>query len=141
MSNFTFLDAVETSLKDALLHFNLAPLSSRRHISMLGLIHKCQLGIAPTCLSSFFPRARSTLYNFNKNVRPVHDKQIACHVTPSCPIIFRRSVFALVRVYNKLPADVVAAKNVSTFQRKLQAMLKTCAEDDVLNWHELFNII
>ena len=48
-----FLDAVQTSLKDALLHFNLAPLSSRRHMAMLGLIHKSQLGIAPDCLSNF----------------------------------------------------------------------------------------
>ena len=48
-----FLDVVQTSLKDVLLHFNLAPLGSRRHISMLGLIHKSQFGIAPTCLSNF----------------------------------------------------------------------------------------
>ena len=61
-------------------------------------------------------------------------------MTPSCPVIFRRSVFALVRVYNKLPPDVVAAKTVSLFQRKLQAMLKSSASSDVLNWHELFNI-
>ena len=61
-------------------------------------------------------------------------------MTPACPVIFRRSVFALVRVYNKLPPDVVAALSVSSFQRKLQAMLKTSAESDVVDWHELFNI-
>ena len=135
-----FLDAVETSLKDALLHFNLAPLSSKRHISMLGLIHKSQLGIAPTCLSSCFPRARSTLYNFSDSLSPIHDRQVACHVTPSCPIIFRRSVFALVRVYNKLPADVVSATSVSLFQRRLTALLKASARSDAPKWDELFNI-
>ena len=80
------------------------------------------------------------MYNFNDNLSPVHDRQIACRVTPSCPIIFRRSVFALVRVYNILPAEVANSKNVSLFQRKLQAMLKTSVSNDVLNWHELFNI-
>ena len=80
------------------------------------------------------------MYNFNNNLSPVHDRQIACRVTPSCPIIFRRSVFALVRVYNKLPQDVVAALSVSTFQRKLQAMLKTSVGNDVVDWHELFNM-
>ena len=107
---------------------------------MLGLIHKCQLGIAPICLSRFSPKARSTLYHFNKNVALVHDHQIQCHVTPCCLAIVRRSVFALVRVYNRIPPDVVAAKNVSLFQRKLQAMLKSSVSSDVLNWHELFNI-
>ena len=107
---------------------------------MLGLIHKCQLGIAPACLSSFSPKARSTLYNFNKNFSPVHDHQVACHVTPSRPVIFRRSVFALVRVYNKLPPDVVAAKSVSAFQHKLQAMLKVSTSSGMTNWHELFNV-
>ena len=122
------------------MHFNLALLSSRRHISMLGLIHKYQLGIAPTCLSSFFPRARSTLYNFSDSLSPIHDRQVACHVTPSRPIIFRRSVFALVRVYNKLLADVVSATIGSLFQRRLTALLKASASSDVPKRDELFNI-
>ena len=135
-----FLNVVGVSLKNALLRFNLAPLSSRRHISLLGLIHKCQLGIAPTCLSRFPQKARSTLHNFNSNFCPVHDHQVACYVTPACPVIFRRSVFVLVRVYNKLPPDVVATLSVSTFQRRLQVMLKISTENDVGGWHELFNI-
>ena len=61
-------------------------------------------------------------------------------MTPACLVIFSRFVFALIRVYNKLPPDVVAALNVSNFQRKLQAMLKTSAGNDVVDWHELFNI-
>ena len=135
-----FLKVVQIFLKGVLLQFNLAPFISKHHIAMLGLIHKTQLGIAPTCLNNLFPRARSTLYHSNTNLSPVHDRQIVRHVIPYCPIIFRRSIFALVRVYNELLADVVSAKTVSVFQWRLTAMLKTSALGDVLNWHELFNI-
>ena len=110
---------MQTSSRDALLDFNLASLFSRCHIGMLGLIHKCQLGQAPLCLSQFSPKARSTLYNFSVRCSPVHDRQVACRVGPSRPVIFKRSVFGLVTVYNKLPADVVSATSVSSFQRKL----------------------
>ena len=48
-----FLEELQVSKKDALLNFNLAPLSARRSISMLGLLHRTQLGIAPPMLSSF----------------------------------------------------------------------------------------
>ena len=37
---FYFLEAVQISLKDVLLQYHLAPLSSKRHIAMLGLIHR-----------------------------------------------------------------------------------------------------
>ena len=48
-----FLEEVQVSLKDALLNFNLAPLSTRRDMSMLNLLHRTQLGVAPLALSSF----------------------------------------------------------------------------------------
>ena len=135
------LDVVQSSSKDVLLQFNLAPLHCRRHIGMLGLIHKTQLGLAPSCLSQFFPKASSTLYKFSVGCRPVHDRQVACHASSSCPVIFKRSVFALVQVYNKLPAEAVEAVSVSIFQRRLQEMLKTSAKGNMQNWHDLFNIV
>ena len=48
-----FSEELQVSKTDALLNFNLAPLSARRSISMLGLLHRTQLGIAPPMLSSF----------------------------------------------------------------------------------------
>ena len=48
-----FLEQIHVSISDALLIHNLAPLSARRSISMLGLLHRTQLGIAPPMLCNF----------------------------------------------------------------------------------------
>ena len=135
-----FLEELQVSKKDALLNFNLAPLSARRSISMLGLLHRTQLGIAPPMLSSFFPNAKSTMYNYCVGSSPCHNRQIACYVGPKSPVYFRRSIFGLVRVYNKLPAEIVAAASTSIFQHRLQAMLKTLAKDDAPNWFNFFKL-
>ena len=107
---------------------------------MLVLIHRCQLGIAPPCVASFFPKAVNTLHKFNIGV-PAHDRQVACRVGPGCPTIFRRSVFALVRVYNKLPTKTVEARKTNVFQRRLQIELKTCARNDVQHWYKIYHIV
>ena len=49
----SFLDEISVSAKTALLDFNLAPLVARRDIAMLCLLHRTQIGTAPTCLSNF----------------------------------------------------------------------------------------
>ena len=107
---------------------------------MLVLIHRCQLGLAPPCVASFFPRVESTLHKFNFGV-PAHDRQVACRVSPGCPIIFRRSIFALVRVYNALPIQIVDARKINVFQRRLQMELKTSAKNDVQDWYKKYHIV
>ena len=92
-----FLEAVSISLKHTLIDLNFAPLSSRRHIGVLGLIHRCQLGFPPPCLANFPQRARSTMCNLSE-LHPPHDGRVACSVGPNCPMIYRRSIFARVRV-------------------------------------------
>ena len=135
-----FLEELQVSKRDALLNFNLAPLTARRSISMLGLLHRTQLGIAPPMLSAFFPSAKSTMYNYSVGSTPCHNRQIACYVGPKSPVCFRRSIFGLVRVYNKLPTEIVAAPSTSIFQHRLQAMLKTLAKDDAPNWFNSFKL-
>ena len=54
-----FLRDVGLSRKDALLRFSLAPLSSRRDIAVLGLIHRSALGLGPRMLQRFFSAASS----------------------------------------------------------------------------------
>ena len=132
---------MQISKKDALLKFNLAPLSARRSISMLGLLHRTQLGTAPSILCDFFPSAKSTMYNYNVgSSSPCHDRQIACYVGPKSPVYFRRSIFGLVRVYNKLFAEIVVAPSTSIFKHRLQAMLKTLAKEDAPNWFSYFQV-
>ena len=50
-----------------------------------------------------------------------------------------RSVFALVRVYNLLPADVVAAKSVKQFQKLLTNNAKSDCVNSKNNWSTKYN--
>ena len=134
------LEELQVSEKDALLIFNLAPLSVRRSMSMLGLLHRTQLGIAPPMFNAFFPVAKSTMYKYSTTHFPCHNRQIACYVGPKSPMYFRRSIFGLVRVYNKLPAKVVEASNSSIFQNRLRMMLKTSAVEDCIEWPKIFSL-
>ena len=49
-----FLRELGISENDALLHFNLAPLHTRRDIAMLGVIHRAAIGRAHPQLRVFF---------------------------------------------------------------------------------------
>eukprot|EP00959_Pyramimonas_sp_CCMP1952_P394801 8272026-Pyramimonas_sp.AAC.2 len=46
-----FLNSLGISASDALFYFDLAPLSSRRDMSILGVIHRTVLGLGPLCCS------------------------------------------------------------------------------------------
>jgi len=81
---------------DALVHFHLAPLSVRRDIAMLGVIHRAALGKGPAHFQKHFPLASPPL---RKIIEP---RTLLRH-----PIV-KMSVFGLVAVYNLLPPRVVA---------------------------------
>ena len=61
---FKFLHELGTTDDDALFHFNLAPLSCRRDIAMLGLIHRCVLEKGPehfgTCFAASPQQSNNT---------------------------------------------------------------------------------
>lgn len=137
-----FLETAQCSSKDALLEYNLFPLSSRRSISMLGLLHHTQIGTAPNNLNKLFPKARSTLYHFSvPSCNPSHDKQIQSCIGPRSSITLRRSIFGLIPIYNKLPAHVISAETAKLFQNRLQSMLKLRAKEGVQNWPSTFDVV
>ena len=79
-----FLRECGLSDKDALLHFNLGPLETRRDIAMLGLIHRSVLGGGPRHFANMFlPSPRS--------VSQKHDKQLLSHRSPRHLQILSRS--------------------------------------------------
>ena len=49
------------------------------------------------------------------------------------------SVFGLIFVYNSLPADTVAMKDVTEFQRALQDLVKQAALDMNARWKKLLS--
>jgi hypothetical protein len=112
------LDAIQTRfLHDAgidevaaLMVFNLAPLSTRRDIAMLGVLHRAALGEGPPQLRQIFRRRPGSLLLEDVNDSARH------------PLI-KRSIWGLVAVYNRL----CGARHIATvadFQKYLQERLK-----------------
>ena len=126
-----FLRAVGITEVDALVTFKLAPLSTRRDIATLGVIHRSVLGLGPASFRSFFcldpspPPPRSRL----RHHRRLHD-----------PCDFRAQDFLLrsalggVRLYNILPDFIVAANTVREFQSRLQAFVVFRAQQGCADW-------
>ena len=122
-----FLDFLGVSVERAFLDFNLAPLSVRRQMAALGLIHRCVLDKAPIAISAFFPRigVRHVAYATRLEAAR-HDKQIVDKVRGSESQVFKRSLFGFARVYNRLPQGIVDSLSVGAFQRELQSAVRRC---------------
>ena len=126
------LDAVQTRfLMDigvneltSLVSFRLAPLSTRRDIAMLGVLHRTMLGKGPNHFSEFFQRDPQHPYKF-----------IDPRIATKSPLI-KRSALGLVAIYNMLPHRVVRAKSVSAFQSCLQDLCIELATSNFPQWSE-----
>ena len=138
-----FLRNVGLSDRDALFDYRLAPLTSRRDIAMLGVLHKVVLGIAPKQISDLFPILgvvdEPFLRQRVRHFRPLHDKQISTQADFMSTDLMQRSLFGLVRCYNQLPQSVVESKSVRAFQGLLQFGLKSMASSNRDSWQTLFS--
>jgi hypothetical protein len=117
---------VGVSAKDLFLNWNLAPLSDRRDMAMLGMMWKVVVLRGNPVLGKFLrvqPGSRWKLLS-------VWD-QLTNSVT-------RRSLFGLIEVWNELPEAVVAVGSVSTFQAKLQALMRFQAEHG-FGWRDFYS--
>ena len=120
--------------------FNLAPLSMRRDIAMLGVIHRAVLKQGPKQLHKWFfvvtpgvkPGTRSC-------VQKSRSHQVFDYMNGSQSELLRRSAFGLTSVYNSLPEKTVLAKSVKAFQRELQAEAKRSVENGSPNWAYLYD--
>ena len=114
-----FLRSLGISAGDALIHFNLAPLNTRRDISILGVIHRSVLGLGPSCLQSFFrldtspPPARAPRRHARHIVEPSY----------TSPDFLLHSAVGATRIYNLLPDSIVRASAVPVLQRRLQQLV------------------
>ena len=94
---------------------------------MLGVLHKCTLGIAYPSLAYMFPAVSPTQTQTRYYTRlgsRRHNKQILDRCQGDQLEFFRRSLFGLVGVYNLLPQDVVDLKSVKSFQSALTAIAR-----------------
>ena len=140
------LEAAGASKVDVVLKLNLAPLAARRDIALLGLIHRTVLGGGPNHFKKFFKLAgpHEGAHAGRHRLQLIEDN--SGHWTDfafpgSRPAEYiRRSMFGLVGIYNRLPAEVVeAASTVGTFQSGLQRMLKDAAASGVIGWERIFS--
>ena len=124
-----FLREMGISKNDAAIRFKLLPLSVRRNIALLGVIHRAVLKEGPLPLHDFFPlavgTARSGTTTRAQGAR--HNRQVLdfCDVHFRTDM-FRRSAFGYVSVYNALPQHVIDSVSVKCFQHKLQAAVFHC---------------
>ncbi len=124
---------------EALHHFNLAPLETRRDIAMLGVIHRAVLGKGPRQLQNLFVVNASPVRRLGlRSSGRIHSRTVHGPCECICLDYCLLSVLGLARVYNLLPEHIVVAQSVSSFQKRLQKLLRQCSFN-VLQWHQLFS--
>ena len=135
----TFLRRLELTEQEALANYNLAPLSTRRDLAMLGLVHRTVLGESPPQFAKwFFPAGPG--HTLNTRLRAGrHCKQLHDYLDGTQTALLRRSALALPRVYNSLPEATVLCKTVKDFQGALQKEVKRAAKAGVDNWQSYFS--
>ena len=129
------LDAVQARfLRDigvddiiALDKFNLAPLSARRDMAMLGLIHRTVLGKGLEHFKTVFRRD------------PQHSHRVEDPRRAYKSPLVKRSALGLVAVYNMLPLSLLCQKSVTAFQKGLQGIVRKYAVSGHEQWSEVFS--
>ena len=126
---------MKLSPSEAFLSHNLAPLSLRRSIAMLGFLYKCVRGVAPTLCCSLFTLDNRRNENLRSNER-LHKFQLVDPVGVSASPLLRRSIYSLVTFWNHLPQDVITASSIKSFQSRIsdlakEAVRKGCSIDDL----------
>ena len=139
----TFLKEVGLTELEALEKYNLAPLSVRRDVALLGVVHRTVLGEGPPQFRRWFYPAEPTRHSYwtrRQVIKTKHGKQLHDYLDSSQTALLRRSPLGLPRVYNELPAEAVACKTVKTFQRVLQQLVLKEGLAGKEEWHKLLKV-
>ena len=98
-----------------MVEFRLAPLSCRRDMAMLGVLHRTALKKGPSHLERFFYHAEGATRTGTRLSENRHHWQLTEHRRGRFLEILRRSAPGLVAVYILRPAEVIAADTVKDF--------------------------
>ena len=128
-----FLNGIDISDHEAFLHYNLAPLSCRRDLAMLAVIHKVVLGKGVPHLNDFV--------KMDTDVAPRGCRQYrrVCEHVGNLPDYLRRSLIGYLWIYNRLEVHVVAHNCVHAFQSAAQSCLRAALIEGMPNWQQLFS--
>ena len=133
----SFLKDIGVDELSAFMSFNLAPLSLRRDIAMLGLIHRTVLGLGPQHFQRFF-FAESCSDRRTKRCKR-HHRQLHEYRQGQYLDMVGRSALGLTSVYNLLPREIVEVNEVKIFQRLLQDLARDCASRNVPDWQHMLS--
>jgi hypothetical protein len=112
----------------ALMDFHLAPLSMRRDIAMLGMLHRAALGQGPPLLMEMFKRRTGSFL--------LHDP----YETITRPPLVKRSAWGLIPVYNLLGSEAQSIRTVKDFQSYLQQRVKRLvAQGNTDDWERTYS--
>ena len=136
-----FLRQAGLSTLEALMEFNLAPLTTRRDVAMLGLIHRAALKKGPEQFHELFYEERRVKRPSTRleERRRKHGRQLKEYRAGTHLNVLRRSALGLVTVYNLLPEALVRLTEVKDFQKALQDLVKTRAREGCDDWHLTFS--
>ena len=138
----SFLLALGISERDAFLEHNMAPLGLRRDIGALGLLHKITLGASHPAFRSLLPAAdRTNVPRYvTRDAAKLHNKTFYDRSAGSHLSAMKRSIFAAVRVHNRLPQLCVDAETVSGFQRSVTEIARTACRARKCEWQRIFQV-
>ena len=128
----SFVHEMHITEEVAFVDHGLAPPSLRRDIGILGFLHKRVLGQAHTGIEQLLPMIGAC--------PPWHDKQIESHMQECIrqQVIFYRSLFGMVLVYNRLPQAFVNIDSVQSFQSALTHVARTSCLAGSAGWRSMF---
>ena len=96
------------------MNFGLAPLSVRRDIAMLGVIHRAVIGEGPKQFHSLFLPETTASRAIPRRRR--HGRQLQDPYSQLHRDYLNRSLLGYIWIYNWLPEQIVASASVKTFQ-------------------------
>ena len=130
----SFLSKLDLSVTEGFLEHNLAPLCVRRDIAMLGLIYKCVYKLAHPDLCELFSRCEAAHVFHTRLQENRHTLQLAEEDQGSRHAFLRRSIFGLVRIWNRLDQSIVELPTVSEFQGGLTELVRCRCRAKNFNW-------
>ena len=124
-----YLHELGLSDTEAFVMHNLAPLSLRRRIGMLGFIHKRVLDQCHPALMEFLSPAPGSPYRYHTRTLESRWDDVRGHTR-----LYNTSLYMYILMYNRLPQEIVDLPSVSAFQSRLTRLAKDRARQEDPMW-------
>ena len=129
-----FLRELGISDQDAFVQYNFAPPTLRRNIGLLGFLQKRVLGECHPALCHALPIGPPDIAaRYHTKHLDTFSGLVVRHAR-----IYERSLFAYIRVYNRLPQTLADSPSVESFQSRLTHLAKQRASSAHGDWRRCF---